>query len=510
MIEIVLWIDTEKVISMSLVDFRYLNITTITAIVKLFGQINIRECFPLLKVSRVIIPDSIKNKKKIIIPYYGIPGEILSSSTMSGGQNITRGIVKSKSFPNAITMDIAVEGKNISVKVHESQVHMCGAKSKEMIREAVNVIIDRVYEAQEMVDYIKERPAETYRVIEWIKANCQGETEYVEEGTSNIVNKDDIRPLSEEIIRDLQDEYEEQILYQKDFMSQEGTDTIITIDGLSENINCGFNVPEFDPKEAYPTLVGYISTGFTITNNPGVELVMNENPPIRVEKVENIVLPEVFIQQGYHRTYDVRPTDCYPEGINGKIANFLLDQAFDFYRYDCYCIHIDWITSLDRLYYGELSIDQIPTSMVNYNYYLGFPVKKGKVSKYICRDFGFVSAYINTHDHSDKILLPYNIPEHLKDQIKVKNPTKHTFTLHKSGSVTQSSPCEELAEEAYYRFHYAISMIKDKVVKDSEYKIVINSTSIRSILAKNKKYGIDWFKSGIIKVSTPCNINIIS
>lgn len=497
-----------KRFTMSLVDFRYLNITTITAVVRLIGQINIIECFPLLKVSRVVLPDSVKNKKKIVIPYYGIPGEILSCSTMSGGQNVTRGIVKSKSFPNAITMDVAVEGKNISVKVNEAQVHMTGAKSKEMIRETVNVIIDKVYEAQRMIDYIRERPEETYSVIEWIKENCRGEIEYVEEGTPNIVKKEDILPLSDKIIQELSEEYEEQVLQEKEAMMQERIETVIVIDGLTENIN-NFEPPSFELSEVYPTLVGYINNGFTVTNNPGEGMVINENPPIRVEKVDTIVLPEVFVQQGYHRTYDTRPTDCYPEGINGKIANFLLDQAFDFYRYDCYCFHLEWITTLDRLYCGDVSISQIPTSMVNYNYDLGFPVKKGKVSKYINRDFGFVPAYENTHDHSDKILLPCTIPPHLEDQIRLKNAPKHTFTLHKSGSVTQSSPCEELAEIAYYLFHHAINIIKDKVIKDTTYRIKVNPPTLESILAKNRKHGIDWVKSGVLRKMSLCDINIV-
>lgn len=477
---------------MSGVDFNHLDITTVTAMVNLEGVINIIPAFFLTEIHRVHVPPEVTSKKKFKLPPMEEPGKVLSLTTcFSNDKQFTRGINKSKTFKNTITMDVSVTEKNVNLKIYESQIHMCGVKSRKMAEEAGNIVIDKLNKTQLLLEYIKDRPDEMIETIQWVKRNTKGPVEYVEEGTIELVKEDQIKSFTPEMMEYLkaeaQKEMEEQIAEQQESNSLHEGPIINIIDDipiLNDMTSDAINTHEAGIN---PNLVGYI-------------LYDNERGWIGVEKVNYIVLPDELVQQKHHFSYSSRPINCYPEGVNGIIANFLLDQAFDFERYDLYSAHLDCISTIENVIEGEIGISNVLTSMVNYNYDLGFNVKRGELSDRIYGICGFIPIYENTYDHSVKIQLPYKIPSSLKDKVKIRGNPKHTFMIYKGGKITQSGSCEELARGAYVMFNRVIKSIRPYIEEPGDNIVDLKISTLDQILRRNSKNGIDWISNGTMKI----------
>ena len=484
---------------MSDAAFKSLDITTVTAIVYLNGRIEVNPAFFLTEIYR-IGDDRTNYSKKTKLPKMSEAGRVLSLTALFDDKtHFVRGIKRSGSLKNAKTMDVSVTGKNINLKIYEDQIHMCGAKSKEMAIEAAEIVIQKVKQAQEMLDYIRSHPTETYDTVEWIRDKTLGEVEYVEAGTTNIVKKEDILQLTSEMIR---------ILVEDEMSFHEGDDTYVRnslmSDATSDNI-----VNEVDSSLLSPNLVGFIPSN-------------NERGWISVEKTNYIILPDEFESQGFHHLYSSRPTDTYPgfsmnsendKMIDGKIANFFLDMAYDHQRHDVYITQLDWISTIDRVLikdtemdsYGDiifhdLTVKKVMTSMINYNYNLGFRIVNSELNEYMKNILGFVPVYENTHDHSVKIYLPYEIPDDLIDEIKIQRKPKNSFMVYRTGSVTQSSSNEILAREAYVLFNRAMKTLRPMIEDTSSDVTNLNSKTVDDVISGAKKNGVDMIKEGYARI----------
>ena len=467
-----------------------------------------------MEVNRINVPPEVVSKKKFKLPSMNKPGKILSLTTkFINGKRIIRGVDKSKAFKNTITIDVSVTGKNVNLKIYPQQIHMCGVKSREMAIEAGRIVIDKLEKAQEIIEYIQSHPDEANRTVEWIKQNTCGDEEYVEEHTSNIVNKDNIKPFTDEMIKYLKSEAqadldnyiqyaksEQESIDRNSFPNNTPNNLVVKIieEGpiidIIDDASGAVNIPE---PELNPNYMGYVESE-------------DDKGWSAVEKVNYLILPKEFVEQGYYPTHSKRPTNVYPEGVDGKIANFLLDQAFDFCRHDLYGAHLDWLLSLDKIIEDKVDISNICTSMCNYNYDLGFHIKRGEVSERINGVCGFVPIYENTFDHSVKIQLPYTIPEEHADKIKIKRKPKHTFILYKGGKITQSGSCEELAKDAYILFNRVIDSIRPFIEDKDDDMVTLKIPKLEDILAKNKRNGVDWVADGTMKVVSTSQSKILS
>ena len=171
---------------MSIVDFDCLKVTTMTVIVKMIGRVNIEQVFPLLDITRLNLPPAARQTKKYKIPYCGVPGAILSAKF----QNMTRGIVKSKSkrsFLNSITIDICTSKKNINAKLSGEIIQMCGPDSEELARETAQHIINHLLKLQGELNYINSDNENKERTITWLIENTVGEDYIIDEESQEII-----------------------------------------------------------------------------------------------------------------------------------------------------------------------------------------------------------------------------------------------------------------------------------------------------------------------------------
>ena len=158
-----------------------------TVVINLQGWVNIIQAFPLLDITRMKIEESSRRCQKFKIPYPGFPAAILSATYMG----FTRGIVRSsnkKYFRNSITIDVSTKEKVVNLKLSANGIQMCGPTSDEMALEAANHLIDNLYRAQDMMDYIISHPKEATDASEWVREHTKGDTSLVVAGTDTLVD----------------------------------------------------------------------------------------------------------------------------------------------------------------------------------------------------------------------------------------------------------------------------------------------------------------------------------
>ncbi len=163
------------------------------------------------------------------------------------------------------------------------------------------------------------------------------------------------------------------------------------------------------------------------------------------------------------RVPDEYKSGIYPDYINKKIADFLIDKVFDYAIYPIYCLILDFIYNFGGVVNGNLEYDTIKTIMIFTNFNIGFEIDLERLYMYEHIDFVIVQDDDNTK--FVKIQLEYKIPENLVGEIKTntKNPNIHTFHIYQNGRITQSGPHEVLNRHAYVKFVNYMKSIEDNI-----------------------------------------------
>jgi len=447
---------------MPIVDFEYLKVTTMTVIVKLTGNVIIENAFPLLNITRLDLPPPLRPTKKYKIPYCGIPGAFLSAKF----QNITRGIVKSKSsksFLNSITIDICTSKKNINAKLSGGKIHMCGPNSEKLAIETAEHIINHLLNLQSELDYIHADPEVRDRSIEWLKDNCIGKNYIIDEENQEIIELEEGETISDEntiIKSDGTHRLKEKVCKFDnwnigDFVTdnrvicnqKKEPYIIVTSNGEKEHAILNHNFFVKTEEDGDMRNINYI---FTDSSDNPINIITKT--PIKIIKVNSIKIP-------------VEYPESYPEGIDERIVNFYIKYAPDFAYYHVYSQFLDSVKNIAQVASEDLGIETLDMAMINYSYSLGMSVDRWVLVNAINGRNGFTARYCNSTDHSVTISLPYEIPEGSEKSVRRKNkPPRHTFMVHKSGIVTQSGPNIDLMRSAYYRFMATIMQIRPQII----------------------------------------------
>lgn len=167
--------------------------STMVCVVEVFGYVDIKQAFPLLRMYRfeldkvdpidedcTITPIKKKAKssikktnrsKKWKCPWPGEGGHIVSG----GWGRVRRGIVrpnrvgeKKDYFPGCAMLDVSTSTKNVNLKVMNRSMQMCGALSREMAHEAASTVIQEVYNVQSMLDHIQANKEIAIDTANWI------------------------------------------------------------------------------------------------------------------------------------------------------------------------------------------------------------------------------------------------------------------------------------------------------------------------------------------------------
>lgn len=110
----------------------------------------------------------------------------------------------------------------------------------------------------------------------------------------------------------------------------------------------------------------------------------------------------------------------------------------------------------------DLSIKIHNIAMINYNFRLGFKIKRDMLRKEFEKMPGMFVRYDKLSDHSVTIEVPYQ--KEILNNKKPKKVTCQTIKVYISGNVTQSGPGGIIMENLYQTFMEKIMDIKEKVL----------------------------------------------
>lgn len=153
--------------------FEDCRLTTMTLVFILEGSVELEPAFSLLPITRIDFAPPKRQKKKFELPHCSIPGAILS--IRYSGE--TRGIVRSTNggyFKNSITIDLSTTTKNVSTKLSQTKIQMCGASSEEQGQEGAQYLINHLLVLQEEIDYIKANPDKARETLNWLVEKTKG------------------------------------------------------------------------------------------------------------------------------------------------------------------------------------------------------------------------------------------------------------------------------------------------------------------------------------------------
>lgn len=155
-----------------IIPFEDLHVTTMTLVMTFTNGINKDFAFHLLPITRIDMPPT-QGSGKCKLPHCSVPGSILSMRY----DGKTRGIIinKSRSFKNAITIDISTTKKNVNLKLSPFSIQICGASCRDDGIEAANYILGYLRSIQERLRIIQAHETKFQEEMDWIFDQTKGE-----------------------------------------------------------------------------------------------------------------------------------------------------------------------------------------------------------------------------------------------------------------------------------------------------------------------------------------------
>lgn len=391
-----------------------LKITTMTLIFQLDCKIDLNKIFFLMPITK--IPYEIKSNARIRykIPHYDKPGSILSMRY----RGMTRGILRSTSsthFKNSITLDLSLKEKNVNIKLCNSKtrlsgskMQMCGAKSLEQGMEGATQILKKIEEIQTVLDRVESNPDLKRRCIEHINQSVEETNEplWRYKPSSNI----SIPPPVLEVIQ-------EEIQWK-----------LCVTNASKQNMEDMIN--EYSKRyEEVKNLGSWFRDSLCILRN----LKYKE------------------------------PTEEEKKDLDIEYIDFFIKEYEDIHSLDKFKEKVEFISTIGKVYEGEIRITDVSKAMVNFNYSLGGPIDRFQLMSQFRGKGDFYSHFDNSTEHYVTVELPYVV----KDMSKKKKHKKpcHTFLIYQSGLVTQSGPDEDMMKEAYIDFMTIFNEVKEIVMK---------------------------------------------
>lgn len=150
---------------MSLIEYPFLPTTTLTSVTLFEGQIDVDLLYFLLPITYLNL-DKLHYKK---IPTCVIKGAILSVRY----KGCNRGFVKDTCFKNSLMIDLSMGNKNVSIKLSQKKIQLCGASSEQMSKEAGDIILAYILKIQEFLQIFNRDDEQVRKTIDWVIENTR-------------------------------------------------------------------------------------------------------------------------------------------------------------------------------------------------------------------------------------------------------------------------------------------------------------------------------------------------
>ncbi len=486
-----------------------INLMTAVSLIPLFYPMSKKTHKKKIELPPVASQDFINLSEKQNTDFgYCFPGDIIYAGYRNGQFVIKRGMIRSKKNPfnNAIELDIATEDKFINCRMSPDSIHVCGAKSEQMIVFAINVLLNKIICIQKLIDRCRLDIEKTKATIAWVLNECKGNDYMFVKNTALIVDPSKInrvtRSVEGHIIRDghtIQESHAEGhggMVFNPQFdVKLHDLDLLLShiLDRLNQTTHKDiYNfletihvmIASFKESDLIYKLLSFYESSKYFTFDQGII-------PIRLMRQIQIFFDKFkdFIQdcqqQLWYKEIDQHAclicpqayhTQNYPDSIDSELAKYLIGLIPDYIFYDVYAKQLNWFLTVDRLYEPDsentISMCQIQYISINYNYSLACELRLFRLIDELLK-LGIHAEQDTISQHWLTVHIPYKIPDDLKMYIlKKEEKYVHTFIIYTRGSITQSGPHPTLNKIAFETFISAFNLINDKVTKKTTCELI--------------------------------------
>jgi hypothetical protein len=358
-------------------------------------------------------------------------------------EGITRGLSRSNSrkyLKNSVSFDIAISGvKYINVKLSSLKAHMCGPQSASDGDVTVQHTLDHIYRIQDMIDYVRDAPGND-EAFEWCLSKLRGshvarpiyrEHVYVYPKLAHMRSK-------------ISANQEIQVLVRSQTEDDDGNQEDI---GVSKFINIKYNTLkgfERDPDNIVTTSDHHETTLIVPYIHEHVDAVSMD--PIDWECIPSHIDRRCVAYFAFNAP---------------RINDPLWNRKSDYIYFEDWVNEATWLRQYTNVYkhrpiYG---IDQ--KAMTNYNFGLGFHLKRPVLAQLFDQHPEFSADFDNMRNQNVMIELPYFSRD---KNICRKNPASAVkLIVYKTGKVTLTGPIEAINDKVFVEFVNYVKIIRKQI-----------------------------------------------
>ena len=159
-------------------------------------------------------------------------------------------------------------------------------------------------------------------------------------------------------------------------------------------------------------------------------------------------------------------TEDIPQHFYQPLTTYLLDSGSKFSNHEAYMAQLQWIYNLEKIIEKPLDITHVKCEMVNFNYSLGFRIRRVALCKAIeASGTPFKARYSNIYNNSVNCTYPCQVEEG-------KPPRYCTLLIYVTGRVTQSGPNPEWGMFVYREYLNLIENFRHDIVYEQPAGII--------------------------------------
>lgn len=447
---------------MSYPSFESLKITTMTVIVQLDKSLYLDKIFGALPITRIEIPVGKRNNSKFKLPPCKEIGQILSMRY----NNCTRGIVRKdndRQFKNSITIDFTTDVKTISLKLASQKIQMCGVISNELAIDTADLIMNKLRDYQEIIDYLRDNPEKTQACLDWIQDNlrghvihhfhpgCSGCREHLQDHQGNPTGIFHQQWLKKHLTggfhfdlhcQECQEYLQNHPTWRCHKCKVSWYRVGPAFEGQKTNLHldCSKCKKYFKklPKEVWQPY----DTNFLLERAEWLE--SHRHPIVDDYAIKSVPIP--------------------PE-LDPLIMNYFGEFRNDYDYFLPYFNHIQSLRDYDKLIDPDVDIVALNNVMVNYNYDLGYEIDRLKLANAINGLNGFQASYNNDIQNMVKIKLPCQVEPNCRSARRKDFQSYTTLLVYKSGCTTMSCSNVIVAKDTYNLFRETLLEIEHLIRK---------------------------------------------
>ena len=414
-----------------------MQITTTTLINKLTAtdeegnavpcNINQPVAFTLMPWNTINLPTPRRQSRRIKlknnVEFELEPGSIFSARF----EGWTRGLVRSQSrkyLKNSVSIDIIVtKDKYINVKLSSCKLHMCGPRSIRHGEICADFIMKYLYEINDTIEYVRNNPELAHAAFTWV---CE-----------HLLGDEVMRP----VYREQQYRYEKQrrqpsSVRFRDVSFHDGDLPVVSVRMKTCDIrelerSNMVHTQLVDGQKVVEIVVKVVD--HTVTSNH-LNPIKDSDIPAHIDR----------------RCVEYFAFNAPRESIGNRIS--------DYTYYEDWLKEAEWLRQCNNVYEYKPHVGSFPTAMTNFNFGLGFSIKRTEMAQLFDKHTDFTGDFDNMRNQNVKIELPYYSND---DSICRKNKSSSViFIVYKTGKVTLTGPNEKVNMLAFYEFVRYIKEIR--------------------------------------------------